>query len=152
MFRVDGADLGLEWQRHGKDVVEGLDELVDGGVAKFGIGGVGHAAFGAEFDAEGALGGEGEAVVGGFAVDEKLRAFGRFVGDDGSGGVALFADEEEQADLDAGFAEAIGCGDLCGDDALWRRRSRGRRGTRRLRCSRRRAGRCPCGWRGRCRG
>ena len=65
------ADLGLERQRHGEDVVERLDELVDGGVAELGIGGVGHAAFGAEFDAEGALGGEGEAVVGGLAVDEE---------------------------------------------------------------------------------
>ena len=112
------ADLRLDRQRHRQHVVERLDELVDGGVAEFGIGRVGHAAFGAEFDAEGALGGEGEAVVGGLAVDEELRSFGRLVGDDGSGGVAFLADEKEQTDLDACLAESV-CGRyLRGDDAL----------------------------------
>ena len=40
------------------------------------------------------------------------------VGDVGARGVALLADDEEQADLDAGVAQAIRCGDLRGDDAL----------------------------------
>ncbi len=33
MFRVEGADLGFDGQRQREDVVEGFDELVDGGVA-----------------------------------------------------------------------------------------------------------------------
>ncbi len=118
MFRVEAPILRFDRQGQGEDVVQRGDELVDGGFAEFGVGGVGHAALGADFDAECAFGGDGEAVVGGLAVDEEARAAWALVGDDGAGGVALLADDEEQADLDAGVAQAISGGDLRGDDAL----------------------------------
>jgi hypothetical protein len=79
---------------------------------------VGHLAVGAELDAEAAFGGEGEAVVGGFAVDDELRAFGGGVGEEGAGGVALFADDVEEGDALAGGDELFGGGDLGGDDSL----------------------------------
>ena len=46
------ADLRLGRQWHRQHVVECLNQLVDGGVAKLGISGVGHAALGAKFDAQ----------------------------------------------------------------------------------------------------
>ncbi len=98
---ADAFDYG---QREGLDVVERGEELVDGGVAELGVGGVGHLAVGAELDAETAFGGEGEAVVGGLAVDDEARAVGGCVGDEGAGGVALFADDVEQSDALAGGA------------------------------------------------
>lgn len=96
--------------------MEGLDELVNGGVAELGVGGMSHAAIGVKFNAKSAFGGKGEAVIGGFAVDEKAGAFGVEVGYGGTGRVALFADDEKEADLDVGVAEAVGGGDLGGDD------------------------------------
>jgi hypothetical protein len=64
------------------------------------------------------FGGEGEAVVGGLAVDEEARAARVAVGDLRTGGVALLADDEEQAHLHARVAQALGRGDLRGDDAF----------------------------------
>ena len=48
----------------------------------------------------------------------KREPRGIFVCDLGSGGVALFADDEEEADLDAGFAQAVCRGYLGGDDSF----------------------------------
>ncbi len=52
-----GADFGLDGQGHGEDVVEGGDELVDGRLAQLWVGGVGHAAPGADLNAKCTLGG-----------------------------------------------------------------------------------------------
>ena len=51
--------------------------LFDGGLAQFGIGGVGHLAGGADFVAERALAAERELVFGGLAVDDVARSAGR---------------------------------------------------------------------------
>jgi hypothetical protein len=48
----------------------------------------------------------------------KREPTGVLVGDLGTGGVALLADDEEQADLDLRRAKFFGGGDLGGDDAL----------------------------------
>ena len=50
---------------------EGVEEFIDGGIAQFGIGGVGHFAAGYDLVTKGAFGAEGELVAGGFAVDEE---------------------------------------------------------------------------------
>ena len=60
----------------GEQVGEGFNQLVDGAFTELGIGGVGHLAGGFEDRAESAFGGEGEAIVSGFAVDEEAAAFG----------------------------------------------------------------------------
>ncbi len=91
-------------------------------------------------------------VVGGFAVDEETLSLWGFVGFDGTGGVALFTDDEEEADFDAGFAKMLGGGDLGGNDALGVAGAAAIEELRRLRRRQCRAGRCPCGWRGRRRG
>lgn len=113
-----GADAFQFGQGHGEDTVEDFNELVNGAFAELGIGGVGHLAGAFEGGAEGAFGGEGEAIVSRFAVDEEAAAFGGEIGDLGAGGVALFAGDEEEADGQARGAEGLSGGYLGGDDAL----------------------------------
>src|SRR5260370_747829 len=113
-----GADLRLDRQRQRHDIVQGGDEFVDGGLTQLGVGRVSHAALCSKFDAECTLGGERETVVRWLAVDEELRSFGKLIRNLGSGGVAFFAYDEEQSDLNSGFTELIGCRYLSGDDSL----------------------------------
>ncbi len=113
-----GADIFDGGQGQGEEFGEGFNELVDGTFTELGIGGVGHLARRPEDGAEGAFGGEGEAVISGFAVDEEAAALGGEVGDFGAGGVALFAGNEEEADLKALRAESFGGGYLGGYDSF----------------------------------
>ena len=118
MFSVPGPTSSTNGQFKRENFFERVDELMDGAVAEFGIGGVAHLAGGAEGRSQSAFGRQRETIVGRFAVDEKAAALGIFVGEPRPGGVALLADDEEQADLSALVAQAHGGGDLRGDDAL----------------------------------
>ena len=79
---------------------------------------MGHRSLCGEDGAQRAFRCQGEAIVGGFAVDEEAAAFGRIVGDLGSGGVALFAGDKEQAHGIPSARKRFGGGDLGGDDPL----------------------------------
>src|SRR5271165_6296423 len=71
-----------------------------------------------KFDAQRALGREHKLVFRGLAIDEEFCSARLLVGDLCALAVALFADEEEQADVDTlPFQLLCGC-DLRGDDAL----------------------------------
>ncbi len=72
----------------------------------------------ANHHAQRALGGQCEAVVRGFAIDEKAAAFRRQVGNLRASGIALLTRDEEQSDLRARIAQTLHCADLRGDDAL----------------------------------
>ena len=113
-----GADVLDNWQFQREDFLQRVDELMDGAVTKFRIGGVAHLAGGAEGRAESAFGREREAVSGGFAIDEIAAALGIFVGKPCSGRVALLADDEEQTDLRTLVPEAHRSSDLRRDDAF----------------------------------
>src|SRR5205085_10129856 len=68
-------------------------------------------------------GGGGDAVIGGLAVDEKfagaaMQLARHFVSRFGALTIALLADEKQQADGRAVFSQALGSGNLRGDDAL----------------------------------
>ena len=69
-----GPEQGVDRQRDAADIGERVDQFVDGGIAQFRIGGVGHLAGGADFVAQRALAAERELVLGGLAVDDVARA------------------------------------------------------------------------------
>lgn len=62
--------------------------------------------------------GKGQAIVGGLAIDEELRAAWILIRYDGACRVALFADDEEKTDVYAGIAQTVGSSDLSSDDAF----------------------------------
>ena len=119
MLSVLGPSRASFGQRDAADIGEGVEQFVDGGIAQFGIGGVGHLAGGADFVAERALAAERELVFGGLAVDDVARAARRCGGFVGAGAVALLADHEEQAEAAmAVFQQGFDGFDHAGDDAL----------------------------------
>ena len=91
---------------------------MDGALAQFGIGGVGHLAGALERHAQSALGGQGQAIAGGLAVDEEAAAFGRKVGRYGAGGVALLAANKQQSNPKSHGTKCFGGRNLGGEDAL----------------------------------
>ena len=114
-----GPEQVVDGQRDAADVGERVEQFVDGGIAQFGIGGVGHLAGGADLVAQRALAAERELVFGGLAVDDVARAARRLGGFVGAGAVALLADHEEQAEAAmAIFEQRLDGLDHAGDDAL----------------------------------
>jgi hypothetical protein len=92
---------------------------MNGGVAKFGIGGVGELAAGGKLETEGSFGAESEMIFGGFPVDEKTRAARGGSGAGGAETVALFTDDEEQGEVARASGEKrFGGGDHGSDDAF----------------------------------
>src|SRR6185312_15439272 len=79
---------------------------------------MGHTALGVEFGAQCALGGDGDAVLGGLSVDKEFGTNGFFVGDLCAQAVAFFPDEEEESYMNALLAKTVGGGNLYGDDAF----------------------------------
>ena len=113
-----GADVFNRRQRQGEHLAQHLHQLVHGALAQLGIGRVRHLAGGLEDRAQGALGGQRQAIVGGLAVDEEAAALGRQVGRLGAGRVALFAGDKQQPNPESRRAQRLGGGDLGGDDSL----------------------------------
>ncbi len=64
-------DLRIDRQLRREQIVQHVDQLLDGGIAELRVGRVGHLAGGAQLDAQRSLGSEGEFVLGGFAVDKE---------------------------------------------------------------------------------
>ena len=91
---------------------------MDRAFAELGIGGVRHLAGGLEDGTQGAFGGQGKAIVGGFAIDEKAAAFGIEVGGLGTCRVALFAAHKQQSNSKSLCAQGFCRCDLAGDNAL----------------------------------
>ena len=118
MLRVLGPMSESDGQLEREDAMEGLDQLICGALTKLRISGVGHAAAGADLGAQRALGGEGDAIIGRLSVDEEAASARAEVGDFRAGGVPLLADDEEQGNLHTLIAQALGRGNLRGDDAL----------------------------------
>ena len=79
---------------------------------------MGHLACGLEDCAQGALGGQGEAVVSGFAVDKEAAALGRIVGGFSAGRVALLAADKQQPNPKSCRAQRLGGCYLSGENAL----------------------------------
>ena len=104
---------------HAADAFECVQQLVNGGFAQLGIGGMRQLALRDDFVTQHALGRRGQLVFGGLAVDEVARAARVFGGGVGAGAVALFAHDEQQAEIaHAGGQQAFGGDDHGGDDAL----------------------------------
>ncbi len=119
MLSVLGPSSGSTGSGMRLHLGERVDEFVDGGFAQFGIGGVGHFAGGDHFVAQRAFGAERQAIFGGLAVDDVARAARIPGGLVGAGAVALFADDEEQAEIPlAGIEQRLDGLDHGGDDAL----------------------------------
>ena len=79
---------------------------------------MGHLAGAFENRAQGPFGGQRNAIVGGFAVDEEAAALGREVGGLRAGRVALLAAHKQQPDPESRRAQRLGGGNLGGQNAL----------------------------------
>ena len=77
-----------------------------------------HVSVGGDLHAQRALGGQGDAVVSGFSVDQESRAARVLVRDRSAQRVALLADNKEQSDGFSAPAEPFAGNNLGGDDSL----------------------------------
>src|SRR6266481_6902481 len=114
---TDGADIqraaaeqSVLRQRNLANVVENIEQRVDGGMTEFGIGGVREFSVSRDFVAQRAFRTEGETVLGGLAIDEESRAAGSCGGGYCTGAVAFFAYDEEEADIARAGSEQFFCG------------------------------------------
>src|SRR6202030_1695948 len=103
---IDGADIqraaaeqGVLRQRNLANVVEHIEQRVDGGMTEFRIGRVREFSVSRDFVAQRAFRTEGETVLGGLAIDEESRAAGSGGGGYCTGAVPFFADDAEKADI-----------------------------------------------------
>jgi len=112
---TDALKLGHGESQH---LRQHLDQFVNRTFAQFRIGGMRHFAGGPERCAEGPLGGQRQAVVGRFTVNEETAALGREVGNAGAGRIALLTAHNQNANAETGCAQSFGGGYLGGDDAL----------------------------------
>ena len=99
MFRVLAPEDGVLGELDLAQALQGIEKLLDGGLAQLRIGRVRHAAVGDDFVAQRAFRAERQLVLGGLAVDEEPRAARRFRGSVCAGAVALLADHEEQPEI-----------------------------------------------------
>src|SRR5260370_42431370 len=122
---VHGArpDLGVFGKRNAAQAFQRAQQFLNGGVAQVRIGRVRQLPLGRHLDAQPALGGDGDLVVRGFAVDEELTAstvqlVRLCVGQESAHAVALFTHHEQQSDGKVFCAQALGGANLRSDDAL----------------------------------
>ena len=123
---IDGADIqraaaeqGVLRQRNLANVVENIEQRVDGGMTEFGIGRVRQLSVSRDFVAQRAFRTEGETVLGGLAIDEESRATGSCGGGFCSGAVAFFAHDKQQPKISRARGEQfLRGGDHRRDDPL----------------------------------
>ncbi len=101
IFMVVAPISGLVGRGMARSVCERIQQLVNGGFAKFGICRVGHLAAGNDLHAQCALGCERNAVARGLAIDQETRAARVLVGDRGPKRVALLANHKKQSSAGA---------------------------------------------------
>ena len=105
-------------KRQRTHTIESIKQLFDGRFAQLGIRRVRHLSFGFELDPQRAFGRQRQLVFGGLAVDQELRASWLLVGYLCSLAVALFAHQEQQADMNTDVLQLLSRADLCGNDSL----------------------------------
>ncbi len=98
---IDGTDIqravaeqGVLRQRNLANVVENIQQGVDGGMTELGIGRVREFSVRGDFIAQRAFRTESETVLRGLAIDEKSRTTRSCGGGSCSGAVAFFADDK----------------------------------------------------------